>query len=126
VKRDSLRQPFFCREDSVSWFSTAYGGRAGRLDAAIIDDKMHTSSGKSNSTKIIFKSKLNFVLVKIMKRKTNKPIFDQTKIICKSKLNFWMVERSEKRKWSKEVEGTDPVLRGWWGIEICLIPPTLS
>jgi len=64
----------------------------GRLDAAIIDDKMHTSSGKSNSTKIIFKSKLNFVLVKIMKRKTNKPIFDQTKIIRKSKLNFRVVE----------------------------------
>jgi len=64
----------------------------GRLDAAIIFDKMHTSSGMSNSIKIIFKSKQNLTLEKIMKRKTNKPNCDETKIICKSKLNFRVVE----------------------------------
>jgi len=58
--------------------------RLWKLDTAIISDKTTNSFNRFNSTKTIFKSKLNFTLVNVMKRKTNKSNFDENKIIFKS------------------------------------------
>jgi hypothetical protein len=80
VKRNSLHPPFFWQKI----FRLMVNDRLWKLDTAIISDKIKNSPDRFDSIKTIFKSKLNFTLVNVMKRKTNKSNFDENKIIFKS------------------------------------------